>query len=146
MLDLQSTDYLQEVMHSLGKNKKKANDTWVILQTAIDLHVTTPASVTNKLTKPQLCMHVIDKFCSYAWAATGNEISDGITLFNITFVTEPAARAMAAKVEWLRAVESSRMAMTYSDASNLWVRGAYRVWTKICLQHQAASGSLWENL
>ena len=102
MLNLQSTDDLPAVMCSLGKNKKKADDTWV-LQTAIDLWAATHASVANKFTKPLLSMHIINKFCSYAWAAMGNEISDGTTLFNITFVTEPTTRAMATKVEWLRA-------------------------------------------
>ena len=101
-------------MHSLGRNKKMADDTWV-LQAAINLHATAPASIANEFTKPQLSMHVINKFCSYDWVATGNEILDGIMPFNNMFVTELAARAMAMKVECLRAVESGGMAMIYSD-------------------------------
>ena len=61
-------------------------------------------------------MQIINKFHSYAWAAMTNKISDGITPFNIVLMIELATRAMAAKVEWLRAVEPGGMAMTYSDA------------------------------
>ena len=105
MLDPQSRDDLPELLHNLGKNKKKSNNTWV-LQTAIDLHATTPTSVANKYTKPQLSIHIIDKFCSYAWVATGNEILDGIIPFNIMFVTKMAASAIATKMECLRAVKN----------------------------------------
>ena len=65
-LDLQSTDDLLSVLHALGKNKKKADDTW-ILQAALDQCATTPACIANEFTKPQLSTHIIDKFCSYAW-------------------------------------------------------------------------------
>ena len=115
MLNLQGADDLLELLHNLGKNKKKSNDTWV-LQTAINLCMTAPTSVANEYTKPQLSMYIINKFHSYAWAATGNEISDGITPFNITFVTKTATSAMAAKVECHRAVKSRATAMSYSDA------------------------------
>ena len=90
MLDLQSTDDLPNVLHDLGKNKKKAGDTW-ILQAAINQCVTTPACVTDEFMKPQLSTHIVDKFCSYTWAAMSNEITDGITPFNFAFMIQPAA-------------------------------------------------------
>ena len=52
-------------MHSLGKNKRKSDDTWA-LQTVINLCMTTPTSIADKYTKPQLSMHIINKFHSYA--------------------------------------------------------------------------------
>ena len=86
MFALQSADDLLEVLCSLSKNKKNAADTW-ILQAAI---ATTPACIADKFTKPQLSPHIIDKFCSYAWAAMGNEFLDGIMPINITFMIKPA--------------------------------------------------------
>ena len=121
MLDLQSADDLLDVLHSLGKNKKKANDTW-ILQAALDQCATAPACIANEFTKPQLSVHIINNFCSYTWATMGNKILDSITPFNIVFMIELAAHAMAMKLEWLKAVESGGMAMSYSD-------------TKIFLKH-----------
>ena len=91
MLNLvQSTDDLPNVLHDLGNNKKKANDAW-ILQAAIDQYVTTPTCIADEFTKSQLSTHIVNKFCSYAWAATGNEITDRIMLFNIVFMIKPAA-------------------------------------------------------
>jgi hypothetical protein len=115
LLDLQSEDDLPETLRELAKNKKKTKNTWV-LQRAIDDQASAPASAADEYAKPQLSTQIIDNFCSYAWAATGNNISDGIIPFNITFVNEPAARALAAKVEQLTAVESSNTAMSYADA------------------------------
>lgn len=115
LLDLQSEDDLPETLRDLAKNKKKSEDT-AVLQNAIDARASAPASAADENTKPQLSTHIIDKFRSYAWAATGNDIADGITPFNITFVTEPAARTLAAKVERLTAVESSSTSMSYADA------------------------------
>ena len=73
MLNLQSADDLPSVLHDLGKNNKKANDA-CILQAAIDQHATAPACIANEFTKPQLSTHIINKFCSYAWAAMGNKV------------------------------------------------------------------------
>jgi hypothetical protein len=89
LLDLQSEDDLPETLHELAKNKKKSEDMWV-LQRAIDDWASTPALAADEYTQPQLSMPIIDKFWSYAWAATGTNISNGIMLFNITFVSEPA--------------------------------------------------------
>ena len=74
----------------LGKNKKKANNKW-ILQAAIDHLVTTPTCITDEFTKLQLSTHIIDKFWSYTWVATGDKIMDGITPFNIVFMLKPVA-------------------------------------------------------
>ena len=62
---------------------------------AIDNCAASPASAANEYTKPQLSTHVINLFCSYAWAATGELVTDGITPFNLTFASETGARAMA---------------------------------------------------
>ena len=83
---------------------------------AIDERASAPASAADEYTKPQLSTHVIDLFRSYAWASTGEEINDGLTPFNITFVSETAAKAVAAKVQRLVAVESGGTAMSYADA------------------------------
>ena len=115
MLDLHSADDLPLVLRELGKNKKKADDSW-ILQAAIDQCATTPACIANEFTKPQLSMHIVDKLRSYTWAATGDEITDGITPFNIAFMLELGARPMATKLDRLKAIESGGTAMSYSDA------------------------------
>ena len=70
----------------------------------------------NKDTKPQLSTHIINKFQNFTWAATGNDILDGITPFNIMFVSEMATRALAAKVDSLSMVEAGGSAMSYADA------------------------------
>ena len=90
-----SMDDLPNMLHDLGKNKKKANNSW-ILQAAINQCATAPTCIANEFMKPQLSTHINDKFCSYAWVATGNRIlMDSITLFNIAFMIKPAAQAMA---------------------------------------------------
>ena len=98
-----------------GKNKKRANDAW-ILQAAINQCATAPACITDEFTKPQLSTHIVNKFHSYAWAAMGNEIMDGIMPFNIAFMIEPVAQAMATKLEHLKAIESGGTAMGNTDA------------------------------
>ena len=80
--------------------------------------MTAPTSIADEYTKPQLSTHIINKFCSYAWVATGNEILDSTMPFNISFVTKLATATIARKVECLRAVESGGKAMTYSDAEH----------------------------
>ena len=50
------------------------------------------------------------------WAATGNDILDGIMLFNIMFMSETAARALAAKADSLSMVEAGGSAMSHADA------------------------------
>ena len=62
---------------------------------AIDNHAASPASAANEYTKPQLSTHIIDLFRNYAWAATGELVSDGIMPFNLTFASEAGTRAMA---------------------------------------------------
>jgi hypothetical protein len=105
LLNLASQDDLPDTLRSLARNKKKSDDQ-LVLQMAIDERASAPASAADEYTKPQLSTHVIDLFRSYAWASTGEEINDGLTPFNITFVSETAAKAVAAKVQRLVAVES----------------------------------------
>ena len=45
----------------------------------------------------------------------GNDILDGITLFNITFISKMATRALAAKVDSISMVEAGGSAMSYAD-------------------------------
>jgi hypothetical protein len=115
LLNLTSQDDLPDTLRALGRNKKKADDQ-LVLQMAIDERASAPASTADEYTKPQLSTHIIDLFRSYAWAATGEELTDGITPFNINFVSEKASRSVAAKVQRLVAVESGGTAMSYSDA------------------------------
>jgi hypothetical protein len=115
LLDLASLDDLPDTLRALGRNKKKSDDQ-LVLQMAIDERASAPASTADEYTKPQLSTHIIDLFRSYAWAATGEELSDGITPFNITFVSETASKAVAARVQRLVAVESGGTAMSYADA------------------------------
>ena len=61
----------------------------------IDNHAASPASTANEYTKPQLSTHIINLFCNYAWATTGEPVSDGIMPFNFTFTSETGAQAMA---------------------------------------------------
>ena len=66
---------------------------------AIDERASSPASAANEDTKPQLSTHIIDKFRNFTWAATRNNISDRITLFNITFISKTATQALATKLD-----------------------------------------------
>jgi hypothetical protein len=115
LLNLASQDDLPDTLRALARNKKKSDDQ-LVLQMAIDERASAPASAADEYTKPQLSTHVIDLFRSYAWASTGEEINDGLTPFNITFVSETTAKAVAAKVQRLVAVESGGTAMSYADA------------------------------
>jgi hypothetical protein len=115
LLNLASQDDLPDTLRALARNKKKSDDQ-LVLQMAIDERAAAPASTADEYTKPQLSTHIIDLFRSYAWAATGEELTDGITPFNITFVSETASKAVGAKVQRLVAVESGGTAMSYSDA------------------------------
>jgi hypothetical protein len=115
LLNLTSQDDLPVTLRALGRNKKKSDDQ-LVLQMAIDERASAPASTADEYTKPQLSTHIVELFRSYAWAATGEELTDGVTPFNITFVSETASKAAAAKVQRLVAVESGGTAMSYSDA------------------------------
>ena len=94
LLGKNSADNLPKLLQDLGHNKKKSDDALVI-QMAIDNCAASPASAANKYTKPQLSTHLIDLFCNYAWATTSKLISDGIMPFNLTFMSETGAWAMA---------------------------------------------------
>ena len=94
LLGKNSTDDLPKLLQDLGHNKKKSDDALVI-QMVIDNCAASPASTANKYTKPQLSTHVIDLLRNYAWAATRELVLDGITPFNLTFVSEAGAQAVA---------------------------------------------------
>ena len=83
LLDVVSQDDLPELLHALGRNKKKP-DNALVLQMVIDNQAMAPASMADEYTKPVLLTQIINAFRTYAWAATGELITDGITLFNIT--------------------------------------------------------------
>ena len=87
-----------------------------MLQMAIDNRAASPASTVDEYTKLVLPMQIIDAFRTYAWAATGELVTDGITLFNITYVIEKSAHAVALKVSHLVMVESGGAAMSFADA------------------------------
>ena len=99
----------------LGWNKKKSDDA-LVLQMAIDNQAAAPASMADEYTKPVLSTQIIDAFRTYAWAATGELVTDGITLFNITYAIETSARAVVLKVAHLVTVESGGVAMSFTDA------------------------------
>jgi hypothetical protein len=120
LLGLESADDLPEILRALGRNKKKSDDA-LVLQMAIDNRAAAPASAANEYTKPTLSTHIIDLFRSFAWASTGELVSDGITPFNITFASEASARAVALRVTKLVAVESGSSAMSYADAETFMV-------------------------
>jgi hypothetical protein len=120
LLALESANDLPELLRALGRNKKKLDDA-LVLQMAIDNRATTPASATNEYTKLTLSTHIIDLFRSYAWAATGELVTDGITPFNITFASEASARAIALRVTKLVTVESGLLAMSYANAETFLV-------------------------
>ena len=116
LLDVVSQDNLPELLHALGQNKKKSDDA-LVLQMAIDNRAAAPASTADEYTKPVLSMQMIDAFCTYAWAATGELITDGITPFNITYAIETSAHhAVVLKVSHLVTVESGGVAMSFVDA------------------------------
>ena len=89
LLNITSKDNLPETLQALGRNKKKSNDIHVLLG-AIDECASSLSSAANEDTKPQLSTYIINKFRNFTWAATGNDISDRITPFNITFVSKTA--------------------------------------------------------
>ena len=110
LLNMANKDDLPETLQALlGHNKKKSDDIHVLLG-AINKHTSLLASAANEDTKLQLSTHIIDKFQNFTWAATGNNISDRITPFNITFISKTATRALATKVE------AGGSAMSYADA------------------------------
>ena len=99
----------------MGHNKKKSDHIHILLG-AIDERASSSASAANEDMKPQLSTHIIDKFWNFTWAATGNDISDGIMPFNIMFISETATRALATKVDDSSMVEVGGSAMSYADA------------------------------
>ena len=114
LLDLMSQDDLPELLHSLGCNKKKSDDA-LVLQMATENQVASLALTANEYTKPMLSIQIINVFRTYAWAATGELVTNRITPFNITYMIESIACAMAQKVSHLVTVESGGVAMSFAD-------------------------------
>ena len=92
--------------------RRSHSDDVLILQMAID----NQAASVNKYTKLQLSTHIIVLFLYFAWATTGELVSDGITPFNIMFTSEGSAHAVTCQVNKLVAVEPGSAAMSYADA------------------------------
>ena len=105
LLDLMNQDDLPELLHMLGSNKKKL-DNALVLQMVIDNRAASLASMVDEYTKPVLSTQIINTFCTYAWAATGELVTDGITPFNMTYMIESNACPVAQKVSHLVTVES----------------------------------------
>ena len=74
------------------------------------------ASTVDEYTKPVLLTQILDTFPTYAWASTGELVTDGITPFNIIYVIKTSAQAIAQKVSQLVTVESRGAAMSFTDA------------------------------
>ena len=93
-----------------------------------------------------LSMQIIDAFHTYAWAATGELITDGITLFNITYVIKKSARAMALKVSHLVMVESGGAAMSFADAKQFQESDVKFPVTTVACGHRLAAHSIMVDL
>ena len=138
LLDVVSQDDLPEVLHALGRNKKKSDDA-LVLQMAIDNRAASPASTVDEYTKLVLSMQIIDAFRTYAWAATGELVTDGITPFNIMYTIEKSAHAVALKVSHLVMVESGGAAMSFADAKQFQESDVkFPATTAACGHHLAA--------
>ena len=111
---------------------------------AINECASSPESAANEDTKLQLSTHmIINKFQNFTWAATENDISDGITQFNITFISEMATRALAAKVDSLSMVEAGGSTMSYANAQAFLKNDAnFPPDTSSCAYHLAAHSML----
>ena len=87
LLDAMSQDDLPELLHALGCNKKKS-DNALVLQMTVDNRAASPASTVDEYTKPVLSTQIIDAFRAYAWATTGEIVTDSIMPLNSTYAIE----------------------------------------------------------
>ena len=115
---------------------------------AINNQATSPASAINEYTKPTLSTHIIDLFQNYAWAATGELVSDGITPFNITFASKTSACAVTCKVTKLVAMlESGGATMSYANAETFMVdESTFPANTTACSYHLEEAHSIMVDL
>ena len=97
LLDVVSQDDLPELLHALGWKKKKSDDA-LVLQMVINNQAIALASTADEYTKPVLSTQMIDAFRTYAWAATGELITDSIKPFNIMYAIKTSACTVALKV------------------------------------------------
>ena len=145
LLDVVSQDDLPELLHALGQNKKKSDDA-LVLQMAIDNWAMAPASTVDEYTKLVLSTQIINAFRTYAWAATRELITDGITPFNITYVIKKSARAVALKVSHLVTVESRGVAMSLADAKQFQESNVKFLATTAACGHHLAAHSVMVDL
>ena len=111
----------------------------LVLQMAIDNRATSLAFTVDEYTKLVLSMQIIDAFCTYVWAATGELVTDGITPFNITYAIGKSAHAVVLKVSHLVMVESGLVAMSFTDAKQFQESDIkFPVTTVACGHHLAA--------
>ena len=117
-----------------------------MLQMVIDNRAAAPASMVDEYTKPVLSMQIIDAFRTYAWAATSELVTDGITPFNITYAIETSARAVAQKVAHLVTVESGGAAMSFADAKQFQESDVKFLVTTVACGHRLAAHSVMVDL
>ena len=110
---------------------------------AIADRAASPASTADEYTKPVVSTQLIEAFHTYAWAATGELVSDGITPFNITYAIEPSTQAVALKVSHLVTVESRGAGMSFANAWEfLQGRATFPLTTAACGHRLAAHNVL----
>ena len=141
LLNLASVDDLQEVLCFLGYNKKKSNDV-LMLQMAID------NQAVHLLLQPQMSIPSQHSLCislTYS-GTTGELVSDGITLLNITFASETSAHAVTHQVTKLVAMEFLGDAMmSYANAELFMVdESMFPADTVACSYHLEAHSILVE--
>ena len=106
---------------------------------AIDNRAMALASTADEYTKLVLSTQMIDAFRTYAWAATGELVMDGITPFNIMYAIETSACAVALKVSHLVMVESGGVAMSFTDVKQFQESDVkFPATTAACGHHLAA--------
>ena len=147
VLDAMSQDDLLELLHALGCNKKKSDDA-LVLQMAINNWAASPASTVDEYdTKPVLSTQIIDAFHTYAWAATGELVMDGITPFNITYMIKLSAQAVAQqKVSHLVTVEFRGVAMSFTNTKEFQQSDVKFPATTAACSHCLAAHSVMVNL
>lgn len=113
-----SQNDLPDTLRNLARNKKKSDDA-IVLQTAIDARAADAQSVGTEYSKPQVTVRLIGRFRDLVWAATGEDPTEGLTVFNILYATEATARAAKERVSHLSTLESGNTAMSHADSITL---------------------------
>ena len=145
LLDATSQDDLLEVLHALGRNKKKSDDA-LVLQSDINSRAALPASTADEYTKPVLSTQIIEAFRTYTWATTRELITDGITPLNIMYAIKTSAQAVTLKVSHMVTVESGGAAMSFTDAKEFQQSDVRFPATTAACGHCLAAHSVMVNL